>query len=305
MKYFYYVFIVVLCLVGVCAAGDQANQNNLQEQRASSRELDKQIDILAKQIINSLDAQKTRNIAVIEFTSLEGTVPALGKYLAEELTTRLFRTGRFRIIERQQMTKMMEEQKLSASGLIDAKTASKFGHILGVDALTIGTIADLNTSVKINARLIAVETGSVFAVASVKVPMNKEVEILLGKKPGAAEKSDVGRFDGPWDVILTCPPQEGGLGYTNQFIASVKDGIFHGQHGTDGIGPCLTLDGKINPDGSAFIRAKGLTGKPKYSMNNVEMNKPYSYLIDANFADSRGTGKRIDRRACNLTFIKR
>ena len=100
MKYFYYVFIGVLCLVGVCAAGDQANQNNLQEQRASSRELDKQIDILAKQIISSLDAQKTHNIAVIEFTSLEGNVPALGKYLAEELTTRLFRTGRFRIIYR-------------------------------------------------------------------------------------------------------------------------------------------------------------------------------------------------------------
>ena len=80
------------------------------------------------------------------------------------------------------MTKMMEEQKLNASGLIDEKTASKLARILGVDALTTGTLAELNTSVKINARLIAVETGSVFAVASVKVPMNKEVEILLLNK---------------------------------------------------------------------------------------------------------------------------
>ena len=305
MKYFYYVFIGVLCLVGVCAAGDQANQNNLQEQRASSRELDKQIDILAKQIISSLDARKTRNIAVIEFTSLEGNVPALGKYLAEELTTRLFRTGRFRIIERQQMTKMMEEQKLSASGLIDAKTASKFGLILGVDALTIGTIADLNTSVKINARLIAVETGSVFAVASVKVPMNKEVEILLGKKPSAAAKSDAGRFDGTWDVILACSPQEGALGYTYQFTSSVKDGVFHGQYLTDGIAPCLTLDGKINSDGGAVIRANGLTGNPKYTTHDYKKGTPYSYHIDASFADTRGTGKKIEGRACNLTFIKR
>jgi len=161
------------------------------------------------------------------------------------------------------MKKIMEEQKLSASGLIDAKTASMFGHILGVDALTTGTIADLNTSVKINARLIAVETGSVFAVASVKVPMNKEVEILMGKKPGTADISDVGRFNGIWDVILVCSPLEGALGYTNQFISSVKDGVLHGQYGMDGAGPCLTLDGKINPDGSAVIKAKGLTGEPK------------------------------------------
>ncbi|MEI7637764.1 MAG: FlgO family outer membrane protein [Syntrophus sp. (in: bacteria)] len=305
MKYFYGLLLGALCLVGVCAAGDQQNQNTLQEQRASSSELDKQIDILAKQIISSLDAQKTRKIAVIEFTSLEGNVSGLGKYLAEELTTRLFRTGRFLIIERQLMKKMMEEQKLNATGLIDAKTASKFGQILGVDALTTGTIADLNTSVKINARLIAVETGSVFAVASVKVPMNKEVEILLGKKHGAAGRSDVGRFDGTWDVIIACSPHEGALGYTYQLTSSVKDGVFHGQHGTDGIGPCLTLNGKINPDGSAVIMANGLTGNPKYSINNVSRSKPYSYHIDAIFTDSRGTGKRIQTRSCNLTFLKR
>jgi curli biogenesis system outer membrane secretion channel CsgG len=306
VKYFYGVLLGVFCLVGVCGAGEQQNQTTLQEQRASSTELDKQIDILAKQIISSLDAQKTRKIAVIEFPSLEGNVPALGKYLAEELTTRLFRTGRFRIIERQLMKKMMEEQKLSATGLIDAKTASKFGQILGVDALTTGTIADLNTSVKINARLISVETGSVFAVASVKVPMNKEVEILMGKKPGAAANSDVERFDGTWDVILYCSPQEGALGYTYRFTSSVKEGVFHGQYGTDGIVPCLTLDGKINPDGSAVIRANGLTGNPKYSVNNYKKsNMPYSYHIDASFTGSRGTGKRIETRSCNLTFLKR
>jgi TolB-like protein len=304
VKYLYGLLLGVLCFIGVCAAGDQQNQNTLLEERASSRELDKQIDILTKQIISSLDAQKTRKIAVIEFLSLEGNVTGLGKYLAEELTTRLFRTGRFQIIERQLMKKMMEEQKLSATGLIDAKTASQFGQILGVDALTTGTIADLNTSVKINARLIAVETGSVFAVASVKVPMNNEVEILMGKKPGAADRSDVGRFDGTWDVILACSTQEGVLGYTYQFISSVKDGVFHGQYGTDGIAPCLTLDGKINSDGGAVIRANGLTGNQKYTPHDYKKGTPYSYHIDARFSDSRGTGKKIEGRACNLTFLK-
>jgi curli biogenesis system outer membrane secretion channel CsgG len=295
MQYFYGVLLGVMCLVGVCAADDQQNHNNLPEKSASSGELDKQINILAKQIISRLDAQKTRKIAVIEFTGLEGNVPSLGKYLAEELTTRLFLTGRFRIIERQLMKNMMEEQKLSASGLIDAKTASKFGQILGVDALMTGTIADLNTSVKINARLIAVETGSVFAVASVKVPINKEVELLLGKRPGEAARSDPRRFDGDWNTNIA----------HIHLKSRVKEGVFHGQQGTDGIGPFLTLDGKINLDGSAYISANGLTGDPKYTIGGkFPKNSPYTYHIDANFSDFRGTGDRIEGRVCNVIFVK-
>jgi TolB-like protein len=307
MKTFCSVFAVVLCVVfvGPCAAGDRRNQTPLPEQRAQSRDLDKQIDNLAGQIISNLDVKKTHKIAVIEFTNLEGKVSDLGKYLAEELTTRLFRTGRFRIVERQLMKKMMEEQKLSASGLIDAKTASKFGQILGVDALTTGTIADLNTSVKINARLISVETGSVFAVASVNLPMNKEVETLLGKKSGTQARSDAGRFDGTWDATLVCPRHEGAFGYAYQFTATIKDGVFHGQYGTADKAPNFSFDGEIKPDGSSIITASGVTGESKYAVFNVKKSTPVIYHIEAAFSDSRGTGKRIELRKCDVTFVKR
>jgi hypothetical protein len=86
--------------------------------------------------------------------------------------------------------------------------------------------------------------------------------------------------------------------------AHVKDGVFHGQWGTDGIGPCLTLDGKINPDGGAFISAKGLTGDPKFSSFNVPKNTAYTYHVDASFSDFRGTGNRIELRVCNVIFVK-
>jgi TolB-like protein len=306
MKYFYCLLLGALCLNGACATGDHQNQNILPEQRTSYRELDKQIDILSEQIISSLTVQKSTKVAVIEFTNLEGKVTGLGKYLAEELTTRLFLTGRFQIVERRLMNKMIDEQKLNASGLIDEKNAIKFGSILGVDALTTGTIADLNSSVKINARLIATRTGSVFAVASVNIPMNKELEILLGKKPSAVSSSDQGRFDGIWDVTLVTPPlTDGTSGYTYQFIAYVTGGVFHGQYGTQNKAGCLTLDGKINPDGSAIINANGLTGDPKYTVGHGQKGKPYLYHISASFEGSRGSGKRIETRVANLTFIKR
>jgi TolB-like protein len=304
MKYFSYILIGALILIGACATGDHQNQTALQEQRISSKELDKQIDILAEQIINSFAAQKTHKIAIIEFSNLDGNVTNFGKYLAEELTTRLFRTGRFEIIERQLIKKIMGEQKLSATGLVDEKSASKFGRILGVDALTTGTIADLNTSVTINARLIASETGSVFAVASVKIPMNKEIEILLGKKPSKAVSPDPKRFDGVWNVNIGCATEGQAHAYTYNFNANVKNGIFHGLYGKDGIAPCLTLDGKINPDGSSLIKAKGLTGNPAATLKNVNKGTPYSYNINAVFSDFKGTGTRIGNRVCNVIFVK-
>jgi TolB-like protein len=304
MKYFYFLFMGALCIIGACAAGDHQKQAALSEQRASSVEFDRQIDILAQEIIDSLDVQKTHKIAVIEFPNLEGNVSDLGKYLAEELTTRLFRTGRFQMIERQLMKRMMEEQKLNASGLIDEQSASKLGRMLGVDALTTGTIAELNTGVKINARLIAVETGAVFAVASVKIPMSREIERLLGRKPAAVASSDAARFDGTWDVSIACPPKGEGIGYTVRLTALVKDGVLHGQSGTDARAP-LALDGKINPDGNAVIRAKGLTGEQKHLIrNSYGKGMPYSYHVDASFSGLRGTGTRIEGRGCNLLFFK-
>jgi len=307
MKTYYSLFAVALSLVfiGPCAAAEIRNQASLLEQRVQSRELDKQIDNLAGQIISNLNVKKTHKIAVIEFTNLEGKVSDLGKYLAEELTTRLFRTGKFQIVERQLMKKMMEEQKLNASGLVDAKTASRFGQILGVDALTTGTIADLNTSVKINARLIAVETGSVFAVASVSVPMTGEVETLLGKKPGSPAPADARRFDGTWDATLVCPRHEGAFGYAYQFTAQVKDGIFHGEYSSADKPPYFSFDGEIKPDGNAIITANGVTGDPKYALFSVKKSTPVIYHIEAAFSGSRGTGKRIELRKCDVTFVKR
>lgn len=309
MKYFRCAFVSILCLAIMTpcnALAFRTTQAPPPEQQAPSKDLDRQIDNLARQIISSLDVRKTHKIAIVEFTSLEGKTSDLGKYLAEELTTRLFRTGRFQIVERQLLQKMMDEQQLSASGLVDAQTASKFGQILGVDALTTGTIADLNTSVKINARLIAVQTGSVFAVASASVPMTREVETLLKKTTGEPAAVDKKRFDGTWDATLVCPrTKDGVFGYAYQFVATVKDGIFHGEHGSPDKSPHFSFDGTIKPDGSSIITASGVTGDPKFAVRGVKRNTPVIYHIETIFSGSKAAGKRLEIRECSLTCYKR
>jgi TolB-like protein len=146
--------------------------------------IDEQLDKLVREIGGSLSHQQKWKIAVIEFSDINGQVSNLGKFISEELTTRLFSDGRFQMIERQLISKVLIEQKLSMTGLLDEKSTKKIGAILGVDFIVTGTIADLGTAFKINARTIAVDTGAVLSVASAVLPKNDQINQLAGTPGG-------------------------------------------------------------------------------------------------------------------------
>jgi hypothetical protein len=69
--------------------------------------------------------------------------------------------------------------------------------------------------------------------------------------------------------------------------------------------PILQLDGEIPPGGKTILTAHGSTGDVVYSVGGVKPGTPYSYNVDAQFEKTRGTGKRIELRRCDLTFAKR
>jgi caspase domain-containing protein len=115
---------------------------------------------------------------------------------------------------------------------------------------------------------------------------------------------DPARFDGTWNVTVDCPAYNRAAGYTLRFLAQVKDGALHGQHGVTGQPGSLTLTGKILSDGNASIDARGTTGDPKFNLNSASTGSPYAYRANAHFEGSRGSGIRTDLRPCDLTFVK-
>ena len=118
--------------------------------------------------------------------------------------------------------------------------------------------------------------------------------------PGGA-----GRFDGLWNVTIDCPKHsDGALGYVYELVAQVRDGFLRGEQGTEGSPGSLKLQGEIQPDGSARLDAKGLTGDPKYNVKSVSSGVPYAYQVTARFEGTRGTGQRMQTRACSLTFVR-
>lgn len=120
--------------------------------------------------------------------------------------------------------------------------------------------------------------------------------------PAGAAGSDPAAFDGAWDVIAVCPPAGSAMGYTLQFTAEVKGGVLHGVYGTAGQASSLTLDGPIQPDGTAKFAAKGLTGNAVFTGGQANQ-VPYAYDVTATFKGSRGIGSRVGgTRTCNYSF---
>lgn len=155
-----------------------------------SKTLNSELTLLSTQISQSFSTNSKTDIAIVEFSDIEGRSTHLGRYIAEELTTHLYTSGHFNIVERQMLNKIMNEQEMSLIGMIDENSAVRLGHLLGVQAIVSGSLTDLGNSVKINARLISSETGQVFSVASVEIPKDETVSMLLGSVQPVTQASE-------------------------------------------------------------------------------------------------------------------
>lgn len=101
------------------------------------------------------------SIAVLPFES-KGIGGALGQIdLLDKLVTGFVGINRFKVIERAQLEKILEEQKLGMAGIIDASTAAQIGKGIGVDGVVCGSITQGGNAVTIDARLIDTETAAI------------------------------------------------------------------------------------------------------------------------------------------------
>jgi len=129
------------------------------------------------------DFKKTK-IAVLDF-QMQGDQSAsskdMGKIVAEWLITGLVETGRFDVIERRLLEKLLEEQKLGVTGAIDPNSAAQLGKILGVKIIVSGTVTSLEGYTEVNARLINVDSASIIAAEKVRAGSAEKLRDLVNK----------------------------------------------------------------------------------------------------------------------------
>jgi curli biogenesis system outer membrane secretion channel CsgG len=150
-----------------------------------------------------------------DVSAIFGTNQDIGKGIADMLVDRIVTDGRYSVIERKALDKIMAEQNFSNSDRADPNSAAKLGRLLGVDAIVIGSITqfgrdDKNTNygggavsavtgrfgiggvgkreakavVGISARLVSVETAEILAVAQGKGQSARSGTSLLGAGGG-------------------------------------------------------------------------------------------------------------------------
>ncbi|MFZ0390307.1 MAG: CsgG/HfaB family protein [Calditrichia bacterium] len=101
------------------------------------------------------------SIAVLPFES-KGLADELGSIdLLDKLITGFVRIDRFKVVERALLEKILEEQKLGMSGVVDASTAARIGKGIGVDAVVVGSVTRSRIAVSIDARIIDTETAAI------------------------------------------------------------------------------------------------------------------------------------------------
>lgn len=142
-------------------------------------------------------------------------------------------------------------------------------------------------------------------LARARIEALKPQTALAPPNPPAPRTGATKAFDGNWDVVVVCTPDRNALGYNLSLTATIKDGVLHGERLTTGTPGWMVLDGLIASDGNATLSARGLTNQPIYTENKAKPGSPYAYTVDAHFDRSRGSGKRIELRPCNLSFAKR
>ncbi len=100
-------------------------------------------------LISSCMAQKKKRVAVMDFdygtvqsyvAGIYGTNQDVGKGISDLLVEKLVKDGKYRVIERKALDKILAEQNFSNSDRADATTAAKIGRVLGVDAIIIGSV---------------------------------------------------------------------------------------------------------------------------------------------------------------------
>lgn len=107
-------------------------------------------------------ATKTR-IAIVDLDSQgdKAKEDEIGTMASQLLTAEFVKGGRFDVIERQALKKIVEEQQLGLSGLVDANTAAQLGRVLGATYIVTGAVISYPSGMDLVVKIVETESASI------------------------------------------------------------------------------------------------------------------------------------------------
>ncbi len=140
------------------------------------------------------DAQRP-TLAVLYFTNGalidNASFAPLSKGMAEMLITELAQNSTVRVVERDRLQSLIEEQNLQNSDRVDKETAVKLGKTLGARHMLLGTfVIDQKKNMRIDVRAVNTETSAIEYTESVTGNSDNLLQLViqLGTKVNAGLK---------------------------------------------------------------------------------------------------------------------
>ncbi|HUL01922.1 MAG TPA: CsgG/HfaB family protein [Gemmatimonadales bacterium] len=103
---------------------------------------------------------------------------ALQKGIAGMLISELGQNPAARVVERENIQQLLDEQNLATSGRVDPQTAAKIGKLVGARYVVLGTFIDFYGDFRVDARLVNVETSEIVRVESDRMQRDHLYDII-------------------------------------------------------------------------------------------------------------------------------
>ena len=103
---------------------------------------------------------------------------ALERGIAGMMISELAANPAARVVEREEIQRLLDEQNLGAQGRVDASTAAKLGKLVGARYMVMGTFVDFYGDFRVDVRLINSETGEVVKTESERMQRDHLFDII-------------------------------------------------------------------------------------------------------------------------------
>ncbi|MGZ6142471.1 MAG: CsgG/HfaB family protein [Myxococcales bacterium] len=150
-----------------------------------------------------------KTLAIASVDARGGATADEAAEMNDALTAQLVADGRVKVVERQQLAKVMKEQALSQSGVMSDEVQVKLAQLVGARWIVVGSVATKGKGLLLSLRALDSSTAQVAFASNLKVGSEEQIEggakqlarkltdKLLGPGAVASQGSDevVGDFD--------------------------------------------------------------------------------------------------------------
>lgn len=169
----------------------------------NSSDFVKQFDGLAQKLLQEPKKGEKASYGFLDF-STDDKNSAVEKYITDALTEAVFNTGKVKIIERDNLEKIINEQKLQSSGLVNESQAANIGNIAGVEYVCYGTIKEIENGYTVSVRVVDVESGEICAMSRANITKDAYLAGIASGNSGSSKKSSPSAAKKPQNSLWVC-----------------------------------------------------------------------------------------------------